>query len=212
MKHRIDLRHLIGLTFLSLFPMRSMGQVSLTLDEVIRLAQDSAITAFQSQYEYQSSQASYEAFKALRKPQLSLKVVPNYSRIVSDPTRDYVYLRNYDIFSTSAHLRLSQKVLPFGGEAYVGTQAIWSEYFRKEASGYPRQFVASPLLVGYSHDLLGYNPFRWEKKVEDQRLKAARCQHEYDLRCLAEEAEQPCATFGWHASSGCCRCVWRKCI
>ena len=91
MKHRIDLRHLIGLTFLSLFPMRSMGQVSLTLDEVIRLAQDSAITAFQSQYEYQSSQASYEAFKALRKPQLSLKVVPNYSRIVSDPTRDYVY-------------------------------------------------------------------------------------------------------------------------
>ena len=186
MKHRIDLRHLIGLTFLSLFPLRSMGQVSLTLDEVIRLAQDSAITAFQSQYEYQSSQASYEAFEALRKPQLSLKVVPNYSRIVSDPTRDYVYLRNYDIFSTSAHLRLSQKVLPFGGEAYVGTQAIWSEYFRKEASGYPRQFVASPLLVGYSHDLLGYNPFRWEKKVEDQRLKAARCQHEYDLRCLAE--------------------------
>ena len=85
MKHRIDLRHLIGLTFLSLFPLRSMGQVSLTLDEVIRLAQDSAITAFQSQYEYQSRQASYEAFEALRKPQLSLKVVPNYSRIVSDP-------------------------------------------------------------------------------------------------------------------------------
>ena len=188
MKHRIDLRHLIGLTFLSLFPLRSMGQVSLTLDEVIRLAQDSAITAFQSQYEYQSRQASYEAFEALRKPQLSLKVVPNYSRIVSDPTRDYVYLRNYDIFSTSAQLRLSQKVLPFGGEAYVGTQAIWSEFFREEASGYPRQFVASPLLVGYSHDLLGYNPFRWEKKVEDQRLKAARCQHAYDLRCLAEEA------------------------
>ena len=188
MKHRIDLRHLIGLTFLSLFPLRSMGQVSLTLDEVIRLAQDSAITAFQSQYEYQSRQASYEAFEALRKPQLSLKVVPNYSRIVSDPSRDYVYLRNFDIFSASAQLRLSQKVLPFGGEAYVGSQAIWSEFFREEASGHPRQFVASPILVGYSHSLLGYNPFRWEKKVEDQRLKAARCQHEYDLRCLAEEA------------------------
>ena len=207
MKHRIDLRHLIGLTFLSLFPLRSMGQAPMTLGEVIRLAQDSAITAFQSQYEYQSRQASYEAFEALRKPQLSLKVVPNYSRIVSDPTRDYVYLRNYNIFSTSAQLRLSQKVLPFGGEAYVGTQAIWSEFFREEASGYPRQFVASPLLVGYSHNqlgynpfrwekrvedqrlkALGYNPFRWEKRVEDQRLKAARCQHEYDLRLLAEEA------------------------
>ena len=160
----------------------------MTLDEVIRLSQDSAITAFQSQQEYHSRQASYEAFEALRKPQLSLKVVPNYSRIVSDPSRDYVYLRNFDILSTSAQVRLSQKVLPFGGEAFIGSQAIWSEFFREEASGHPRQFVASPLLVGYSHTLLGYNPFRWEKQVEDQQLKAARQQHEYNLRCIAEEA------------------------
>ena len=171
-----------------MLPLGSMAQTSLTLDEVIRLSQDSAITAFQSRQEYRSRQASYEVFEALRKPQLTLKVVPNYSRIVSDPTRDYVYLRNFDIFSTSAQLRLTQKVLPFGGEAYIGTQAIWSEFFREGASGYPRQFVASPLLVGYSHTLLGYNPFRWEKQVEDQRLLAARQQHEYDLRCIAEEA------------------------
>ena len=188
MKNRINIRILTGLTLFSMLPLRSMGQTSLTLDEVIRLSQDSAITAFQSQQEYRSRQASYEAFEALRKPQLSLKVVPNYSRIVSDPSRDYVYLRNYDIFSTSAQVRLSQKVLSFGGEAFIGTQAIWSEFFREEASGYPRQFVASPLLVGYSHTLLGYNPFRWEKQVEDQQLKAARQQHEYNLRCIAEEA------------------------
>jgi len=173
---------------LGMLPQGSRGQTSLTLDEVIRQAQDSAITAFESRQELQSRQASYEAFEALRKPQLSLKVVPNYSRIVSDPTRDYVYLRNFDILSTSAQLRLSQKVLPFGGEAYVGTQAIWSEFFREDASGHPRQFVASPLLVGYSNTLLGYNPHRWEKQVEDQRLKAARQQHEYDLRRIAEEA------------------------
>ena len=188
MKNNVISRLLAGLALFALPPLSSMGQIPQTLDEVIRLSQDSAITAFQSQQEYLSHQRSYEAFEALRKPQLSLKVVPNYSRIVSDPSRDYVYLRNFDIFSTSAQLRLSQKVLPFGGEAYVGTQAIWSEFFREDASGHPRQFVASPLLVGYSHTLLGYNPFRWEKLVEDQRLKAARRQHEYNLRCIAEEA------------------------
>lgn len=188
MKHRISIGLSVGLIILSLLPLKSWGQMPLTLDEVIRLSQDSAITAFQSQQEYHSRQASYEAFEALRKPQLSLKVVPNYSRIVSDPSRDYVYLRNFDILSTSAQLRLTQKVLPYGGEAYVGTGAIWSEFFRDEASGHPRQFVASPLLVGYSHTLLGYNPFRWEKLVEDQQLKAARQQHEYNLRCIAEEA------------------------
>ena len=181
--------HLITtLTLFSVLTLRGMGQTPLTLDKVIRLSQDSAITAFQSRQEYQSRQASYEAFEALRKPQLSLKVVPNYSRIVSDPSRDYIYIRNFDILSTSAQVKLSQKVLPFGGEAFIGTQAIWSEFFREEASGHPRQFVASPLLVGYSHTLLGYNPFRWEKLVEDQQLKAARQQHEYNLRCIAEEA------------------------
>ena len=153
MKNRIDIRHLTGFIFLSLLPLGSMGQAPMTLDEVIRLSQDSAITAFQSRQEYRSRQASYEAFEALRKPQLSLKVVPNYSRIVSDPSRDYVYLRNYDILSTSAQVKLSQKVLPFGGEAFIGTHAIWSEFFREEASGHPRQFVATPLLVGYSHTL-----------------------------------------------------------
>ena len=188
MKNRIDIRHLIGLTFLCLLPLNSRGQVTLTLDEVIRLSQDSAITAFQSKEEFQSKEASYAAFEALRKPQLTLKVVPNYSHYVSEPSRDYVYLRNFDILSTAANLRLTQKVLPFGGEAYIGSQAIWSEFFREGTSGYPRQFAATPVLVGYSHSLLGYNPFRWEKKVEDQRLKAARCQHEYDLRLLAEEA------------------------
>jgi len=187
MKNRIKIHLLIGLPFL-MVPLISIGQTPLTLDEVIRLSQDSTITAFQSRQEYRSRQASYEAFEALRKPQLALKLVPNYSRVVSDLTRDYVYLRNYDILSTAAQLKLSQKVLPFGGEAYVSTQAIWSEYFRESATGYPRQFVANPILVGYSNSLLGYNPFRWEKQVEDQRLKAARQQHEYDLRCIAEQA------------------------
>ena len=188
MDYKNNIRLLIGLTLISIFPVRSIGQIQLTLDEVIRLSQDSAIAAFQSQHEYRSRQASYEAFEALRKPQLSLKIVPNYSRFVSDPSRDYVYLRNFDIFSTSAQVKLSQKVLSFGGEAFIGSQAIWSEFFRDDASGHPRQFVASPLLVGYSHNLLGYNSFRWGKQVEDQQLKAARQQHDYNLRCIAEEA------------------------
>ena len=38
-----------------------------SLDEVIRLAQDSAITAFQSRYEYEYYQARHDQFEALRK-------------------------------------------------------------------------------------------------------------------------------------------------
>ena len=162
------------------------AQETLSLDQAIRHAQDSAITAFQSRHEYDSYALHYDAFLALRKPQLNLRVAPNYYRLVSDLSRDYVYLRNYDNLSAAASLTLSQKMLGWGGEAYVGTQAIWSEYFNSQASP-ARQFMAAPLLVGYRQTLLGYNAYRWEKAVEDQRLKAARQQHQYDMNNIAEE-------------------------
>ena len=159
-----------------------------SLQQVIAMAQDSAITAFQSRYEYDSRKAHYAEFEALRKPQLYLDISPNYSRVVSDPSRNYVYLRNYDRLSAGAQLKLSQKMLNWGGEAYVGSQAMWSEYFSADKNNYPRDFVATPVLLGYRQSLLGYNPYRWEKLVEDQRLKAASQQHSYELCLIAEEA------------------------
>ena len=159
-----------------------------SLQQVIAMAQDSAITAFQSQYEYDSRKAQYAEFEALRKPQLYLDVAPNYQRVISDPARNFVYLRNYDRLSALAQLKLSQKMVNWGGEAYVGTQAMWSEYFSADRNNYPRDFVATPVLLGYRQTLLGYNPYRWEKLVEDQRLKAASQQHSYELHLIAEEA------------------------
>ena len=158
----------------------------LSLDQAIRQAQDSAITAFQSRNEYNSYALHYDAFLALRKPQLNLRVAPNYYRMFSDLSRDYVYLRNYDNLSAAASVTLSQKMLDWGGEAYIGSQAIWSEYFSTKTTDV-RQFVAAPILVGYRQTLLGYNPYRWEKAVEDQRIKAARQQHQYDMNSIAEE-------------------------
>ena len=159
---------------------------SLSLDEAISHAQDSTIIAFQSRQEYNYHTLHYDEFLALRKPQLNLRVAPNYYRLLSDLSRDYVYLRNYDNLSAAASVTLSQKMLNWGGEAYIGSQAVWSEYFSSK-SNEARQFVAAPLLVGYRQTLLGYNPYRWEKAVQDQRLKAARQQHQYDMNSIAEE-------------------------
>ena len=163
-----------------------VAQQALSLEAAIRQAQDSTIIAFQSQHEYDYYQLHYDEFTALRKPQLNLRVAPNYYRLISDLSRDYVYLRNYDNLSAAASVTLSQKMLNWGGEAYVGTQAIWTEYFTSDKD-YARQFMAAPLLVGYRQTLLGYNPYRWEKAVEDQRWKAARQQHQYDMNTIAEE-------------------------
>ena len=174
---------------LSIVHCKAQAQPQLTLEQAIRQAQDSTIIAFQSRHEYNYYQLHYDEFIALRKPQLTLRVAPNYSRLINDLSRDYIYLRNYDNLSAAASVRLTQKMLGWGGEAYIGTQAIWSEYFNSQSTE-ARQFMAAPILVGYRQTLLGYNPYRWEKAIEDQRLKAARQQHEYDMNRIAEEVTQ----------------------
>lgn len=173
------------IALLSSMPSACLAQ---SLQQVISMAQDSAITAFQSRHEYDYHLAQYAEFEALRKPQLNLELTPNYQRVISDPSRNYVYLRNYDRLSASAQMQLTQKMLGLGGEAYLGTQALWSEYFANDKNDYPRDFVATPIILGYRQTLLGYNPYRWEKAVEDQRLRAARQQHSYELHLIAEEA------------------------
>ena len=95
----------------------TMALAALSLDKAIRQAQDSTIIAFQSRQEYNYYTLHYDEFLALRKPQLNLRVAPNYSRLLSDLSRDYVYLRNYDNLSAAASVTLSQKMLGWGGEA-----------------------------------------------------------------------------------------------
>ena len=167
-------------------PCLSFAQDVLTLEQAIRMAQDSARVAFESRYEKESNLLRYDEFMALRKPQLNLRVAPNYYKVISDLSRDYVYVRNYNNLSAAASVTLSQKMLSWGGEAYVGTNVIWTEYLGSNKT-YPREFVATPLVVGYRQTLLGYNPYRWEKALADQRLKAALQQHEYDMNAIAEE-------------------------
>ena len=173
--------------FLPVFIISPVGaQTQLTLERAIRLAQDSAITAFESRYEKEYHTQHYAEFMALRKPQLNLRVAPNYYKVISDLSSDYVDIDNYNNLSAAASVTLSQKMLDWGGEAYVGTKAIWTEYLKSDKA-FARQFVAAPLLLGYRQTLLGYNPYRWEKAVEDKRMKAARQQHEYYMNSIAEE-------------------------
>ena len=167
------------------FPLLSRAQ---SLDEIIRLAQDSTIMAFQSRYQFEYHTQHYAQFQALRKPQLEFRFTPGYQRIIADPDRPYVYLRNFDRFSTAAKLRLSQKVTGWGGDAFVESQALWSEYFGRDINNRPRDIVAVPFSVGYQQSLIGYNPYRWEKMVEDQRMETARKELNYQLHRIAEEA------------------------
>lgn len=157
-----------------------------TLDEVIRLAQDSTITAHMNQDALLGAEWAYKEFAASRKPQLMFELNPGYQKITSEPGTHYYKLRNYNMLNTFAELRLEQKALGLGGSFYASTGALWTEFFNDQTQN--RVFSTVPIGLGYANDLIGFNEHKWEKQINDFRYASAGKEYDYELALIALKA------------------------
>lgn len=159
-----------------------------SLDEAISIAKDSVYTVMADQYGLKAADAEYMEMLSLRKPQLKLNVSPYYSKYVVDPTRDYLYERNFDMLGTVADVTLTQQILRWGGEAYASSQFAWAEYFHgSNRAGHARQFATTPIRVGYRQDLLGYNDYPWQQRELKHAQLLAQQKLQHELMTVAEE-------------------------
>jgi len=160
----------------------------ISMQEAIRIAQDSAITAYASQNALIRSEWEYKQFMATRKPQLAFELTPGYQKFTNDPTLNYYKLRNYNMMNTYGEFRLEQEALGIGGSFYANTGALWTEYFGSNPE--QRVFSSIPIGVGYSNDLIGYNPHKWEKAIHDFHIESEKKSHRFELCSIASEAEK----------------------
>lgn len=165
----------------------SLSAQTLSLDQTIRVAQDSAIAAYQSQNALLRAQWQHEQFLASRRFQLSFVLDPGYQKISTEPFSHYYKLRDYNMLNTYAELRLEKQASSIGGNFYASTGAMWTEFFGN-SSTVPRQFSTVPVGVGYSNSLIGYNPYKWEKAINDYHIESERKEYLYSLEGIALEA------------------------
>ncbi len=159
-------------------------QISLSLDEAVALAQDSTIAASEAMNASLAAYWSHQAFIAQRKPQLSFNIAPDLRRYYNDPTSTYLNVKNFNMLTTNASLRLEQQALGLGGNFYAQTGLYWAEFF----NGSPRTFSSTPLGVGYSNDLIGFNPYRLDKEIRDAELERSGKELIYKLEQIAGTA------------------------
>lgn len=171
---------------LAVFAPVLLNAQSLTMEQVIRLAQDSTIRAHMSGSYVEESRWEHEQFLALRRPQLSLSLTPGYQNITFEPNNYFYRARNYNMFNGLTELRLEQKALGIGGEFYASTGLLFTQYFNNTDPA--RLFSTIPVGVGYSNDLISYNPFKWEKKLADLKLREANLEYVKSLGSIALEA------------------------
>lgn len=176
---------LIGLFFC----MSLQAQLRLTLDRVIEMAADSSLTAFRNQNMYLAGYWEYRTYQANRLPSLTLNLTPaRYYRYITqryDSGQDIDVYREQQMFSASGGLNISQNFDLTGGTFYIDTDL---DYMRNFGEQTYTQYSSVPLRIGYQQNLLGYNPFRWERKIEPLKYEKVKKQFIYNTEQMAEEA------------------------
>lgn len=168
---------------------KAQNAVKLDLKRTIELANDSSLTAFRYQNMYLSGYWAYRTYKANRLPSLTMNLMSaQYYRYITqryDSNRDMDVYREQQMLSASGGLSLRQNFDLTGGTFYIDSDL---EYMRNFGETKSVQFASVPLRVGYSQSLLGYNPFRWERKIEPLKFEKVKKEFVYNTEVVAEEA------------------------
>lgn len=161
----------------------------LDLKRTIALANDSSLSAFRYQNMYLSGYWEYRSYKAARLPSLSLNLTPaQYYRYITqryDSQADVDVYREQQMFSATAGLSLVQNFDLLGGTFYVDTQL---DYLRNFGDVNSTQFSTVPFRIGYQQDLLGFNAFCWDRKIEPLKFEKVKKQFIYNSESVSEEA------------------------
>lgn len=169
----------------------AQGHVKLDLNRTIQMANDSSLEAFRAQNMYLSGYWNYRSYKADRLPSLTLNLTPvQYYRDITrryDSGQDLDVYRSQQTYYASGDLAIEQNFDLTGGTFYLNTSL---GYMRSFGNNKYTQFTSIPIRLGYSQSLLGYNAFRWERKIEPLRYEKAKKQLIYDMEQVSEEATQ----------------------
>lgn len=169
----------------------SAQQTELTLDlqRTVALANDSSLSAFRAKNMYMASRWEYLTFRAARLPSLTLYATPLlYNR---DFTRRYDSEQNIDVYRRQqslysyGNLAAQQNFDLTGGTFFVDSELGYIRNFGNQSRS---QFNSVPIRIGYRQELLGYNRFKWEKKIEPLKFERAQKELISNLETTAETA------------------------
>ena len=150
-------------------------KLSLSLDEVVRIAAKSSLDAFRYKNMYLSSYWEYRYYKADKLPSLSMSATPldfNHSkeRVYISEANEYKYVQSNYLNSDMA-FQLNQKVGLTGGSLFLNSEL---GMVKNMSGDKVTSYTATPVSIGYSQSLNGYNALRWQSKIEPVKYDKAK--------------------------------------
>ncbi len=163
---------------LVLFTVESSSQVKklqLALDDVIELASKQSIDAFRNKNMFKASYWEYRYYKADKLPSLNLDATPidfNRSRRREynfDINEEEYVLREF--FNADFGLSLNQNITMTGGQLFLQSGL---GMVRNLGGDKNNSFQSTPISIGYSQQLNGYNRLKWQSRIEPLKFEKAK--------------------------------------
>ncbi|MBE0639294.1 MAG: TolC family protein [Bacteroidales bacterium] len=155
----------------------------MTLDQVITLAQEQSPDALSAKNRFLKSFWELRTSEAMLLPKLDFEAtLPQYTRSIEkviQPDGSEAF-RERSLSTASADLTLSKNIGVTGGQVYMRTGLQRIDYLTGLA---PNAWLSTPLVVGYSQNIFGFNPYKWSKMIDPIRYNEAK-------RRYLEEVEQ----------------------
>ena len=138
---------------------------SMTLAEVLQLAQAQSVTAKRANTQQRTNIWSYRSFLAQFKPQLSLDgTLPNFTRSyvqVVQPDGN-IQFEPVSYNNSILNLSLSQTIAPTGGTIFIQKQLQRFDNFIQDNTLYN----GVPFGIGLEQPLFQFNKMRWDRRVQ----------------------------------------------
>lgn len=157
----------------------------ITLHEAISIAHNQSPQTVAARHQYRAAYWNWRSFKADYLPSLSFSSNTQLNRAISPVTlpdgSDSFVQRNQ--LMNNGEFTINQNIAPLGGNLFVTSGLQRLDIF----SDKQHSFQSTPVVVGYSQNLFGYNHLKWNKRMEPKRYTIAQKRY-------AETLEQTSST------------------
>ena len=162
--------------------------VVLTLDKAIEQAADSSLEAFRMKNMFLSGYWEFRTYQAQRLPSLTMNLTPaQYYRDITrryDSENDLDVYRKQQSFYAGGSMEVKQNFDLLGGTFVLDSDL---GYIRNFGDNTYSQFTSVPVRIGYNQSLLGYNPFKWSRKIEPLKYEKVKKEYIYNVEGVSEE-------------------------
>ncbi len=147
--------------------------IRLSLEEVIEIAKEQSPDAILARHRYRGNYWQFRTYQAEFLPNLSLRgTLPDLNRSITpytlpDGTERFI---ERNIINSLASLSLNQNIGLTGGQIFLSSELQRIDNLAMDSASYR----TTPVNIGFRQPLFGFNPYKWQRKIEPLRYEEAR--------------------------------------